>query len=49
MEPKMRDLLQEWMKWVNAYGSLIGPNTTLEDLYMRTKEAVSKSNWSKYI
>jgi len=49
MEPKMKELLQEWMKWVNTYGSLIGPMPQLEDLYVRTKEVVTKSNGSKYI
>ena len=49
MEAKMRELLQEWMKWVNTYGSLIGPMPELEDLYVRTKEAVNKSDWNKYL
>ena len=46
MEPKLRDLLQEWLKWINTYGSLIGPMPQLEDLYVRTKEIVTKSNGS---
>jgi len=49
MEVTMRELLQEWMKWVNMYGSLIEPTSQLEDLYIRTKEAVTKSDWSKYL
>jgi len=49
MEPKLRDLLQEWIKWINTYGSLIGVGSELEDLYARTKEAVAKSDWSTYL
>ena len=48
-EDKMKQLLEEWMKWINTYGSLIGTGSELESLYGRTKEAVTKSNGSKYL
>ena len=45
-EDKMKQLLQEWLKWINTYGSLIGVGSELENLYERTKEVVTKSNGS---
>jgi len=45
-EDKMKQLLEEWMKWIKTYGSLMGIGSELESLYDRTKEAVTKSNGS---
>ena len=43
---RMKQLLEEWMKWIDTYGSLIGTGSELESLYGRTKEAVTKFNGS---
>lgn len=38
------DLLEEWYKWYNTYGSLLGEShwELILDLYLRSEEALKK-------
>ena len=38
----LADLLQEWVNWVKTYGSQIGSDDHIVDLYQRTREATKK-------
>ena len=38
----LADLLQEWVNWVKVYGSLIGSDDKIVDLYQRSREATKK-------
>ena len=39
---ELADLLQEWVTWVKTYGSQIGSDDHIVDLYQRTRKATKK-------
>ena len=48
-EDQLKELLQEWMKWLKNYYSLIGPVGDIDKLYTRTEKALSKSRLEQYL
>jgi len=48
-EDQLRAILQEWMKWLRNYYSLIGPVGDIDVLYKKTEEALSQSKLEQYL